>query len=74
VKFLKNMSKNPHTGSSFDDFLNEEGLHEECTSVALKRVLAWRLRQEMKNNHLTKSAMAKRMHTSWADGQTEECG
>ena len=60
------MSKNPHTGSSFDDFLKEEGLHEECTAVALKRVLAWQLKQEMKNNHLTKSAMAERMHTSRA--------
>jgi uncharacterized protein YeaC (DUF1315 family) len=49
------MSKNPHTGSSFDDFLKEEGLHEECTAVALKRVLAWQLRQEMKNHHLTKT-------------------
>jgi predicted XRE-type DNA-binding protein len=60
------MSKNPHTGSSFDDFLKEEGLHEECTTVALKRVLAWQFKQEMKNNHLTKSAMAERMHTSRA--------
>jgi antitoxin HicB len=63
---MKNMSKNPHTGSSFDDFLKEEGLYEECTAVALKRILAWQLKQEMKNNHLTKSAMAEWMHTSRA--------
>ena len=60
------MNKNPRTGSSFEDFLKDEGLHEECTAVALKRILAWQLRQEMKKNHLTKSAMAERMHTSRA--------
>ena len=60
------MNKNPHTGSSFDDFLKEEGLHEECSAVALKRILAWQLKQEMKNKHLTKSVMAERMHTSRA--------
>jgi uncharacterized protein YeaC (DUF1315 family) len=63
---MKNMNKNPHTGSSFDDFLKEEGLHEECSAVALKRILAWQLKQEMKNKHLTKSVMAERMHTSRA--------
>ena len=56
--------KNPHTGSSFDDFLAEEGILEECTAVAIKRVLARQIEQEMKNRHLTKAAMAKRMETS----------
>jgi antitoxin HicB len=32
------MSKNPHTGSSFDDFLKEEGIYEKWTAAALKRV------------------------------------
>jgi len=58
--------KNPHTGSSFDDFLKEEGLLEESTAVALKRVLAWQLMQEMKRGHLTKASMANRMKTSRA--------
>ena len=31
-----------HTGPSFDDFLTEEGLLEECASIALARVRAWR--------------------------------
>ena len=56
--------KNPHTGSSFDDFLAEEGILEECTAVAIKRVLARQIEQEMKDRHLTKAAMAKRMETS----------
>jgi antitoxin HicB len=56
--------KNPHTGSSLDDFLTEEGILEECTAVAIKRVLARQIEQEMKNHHLTKAAMAKKMETS----------
>jgi hypothetical protein len=58
------MSKNPHTGSSFDDFLKEEGIYEECTAAALKRVLAWQVEQEMQRQKITKSAMAARMKTS----------
>ena len=56
--------KNPHTGSSFDAFLAEEGILEECTAVAIKRVLARQIEQEMKNRHLSKSAMARKMKTS----------
>ena len=58
------MSNNPHTGSSFDDFLKEEGIYEECTAAALKRVLAWQVEQEMQRQKITKSAMAARMKTS----------
>jgi hypothetical protein len=60
------VKKNPHTGSSFDDFLKEEGLHEQSTATALKRVLAWQLAEEMKRRHLTKATMAIRMKTSRA--------
>ncbi len=56
--------KNPHTGSSFDDFLAEEGILEECTAAAVKRVLARQIEQEMKNRHLSKTAMARKMETS----------
>lgn len=55
---------NPHSGSSFDSFLKEEGVYEEVSSVAIKRVLAWQLMQEMEQKHLTKVAMARRMKTS----------
>lgn len=57
-------SKNKNTGSSFDDFLAEEGLLESATDVATKRVLAWELRQLMDVQGLTKTALAKRMDTS----------
>lgn len=53
-------------GSSFDSWLKEEGLHEEATSKAIKRVLAWQVEQAMREKGLTRSEMAKRMHTSRA--------
>lgn len=53
-------------GSSFDDFLEQENLLAEANAVAIKRVLAFKLQQEMDKKGLTKSEMAKRMHTSRA--------
>ena len=58
--------KMPHLGSSFDDFLKEEGIYEEVTATAMKRVLAWQIAQAMKKQRVTKSTMAKRMGTSRA--------
>jgi len=58
--------KQEHIGSSFDDFLREEGIYEEVTATAVKRVLARQITQEMVDQHLSKSAMAKRMNTSRA--------
>jgi len=55
-----------HIGSSFDDFLHEEAMLEEATAVAIKRVISWQIAEEMKNQQLTKTALAKRMHTSRA--------
>jgi antitoxin HicB len=61
---MREMTNNPHEGSSFDDFLREEGIYEECTATALKRVLAWQIEQEMQNKHISKTDMADLMHTS----------
>lgn len=58
--------KNRHIGSDFDDFLKKEGIHEEVTAAAIKRVIAWQLSEAMKANNLTKTEMAARMHTSRA--------
>ena len=33
--------KNPRRGSTFDDFLREEGVHAEVTAKAVKKVIAW---------------------------------
>ncbi len=53
-----------HTGSSFDEFLREEGVLEEAEAVAIKRVIAWQLRQEMQRKRITKKVMAGRLRTS----------
>jgi transcriptional regulator with XRE-family HTH domain len=53
-------------GSSLDDFLQEETMLEEVTAVALKRVIAWQIAEEMKAQQLTKAQLAARMHTSRA--------
>lgn len=52
-----------HLGSSFDDFLVEEGMYEDVKSEALASVLVW-LQEEMDNQHVTKTELAKRMGTS----------
>jgi len=56
--------KNKHLGSSFDTFLEEEGLRADTEAAAIKRVVAYQLEMEMKRAKLSKSAIAKRMHTS----------
>jgi predicted XRE-type DNA-binding protein len=53
-------------GSSFDDFLREEAILEAATAVALKRAIAWQIAEEMKAQQITKTELAKRMHTSRA--------
>jgi antitoxin HicB len=58
------MPDNPHIGSSFDDWLHEQGLYEEATAHAIKRVLAWQIEQVMKAKGISKVEMARRMHTS----------
>ncbi len=59
------MSKK-NIGSSFDEFLSENATLDEATAVAVKRVIAWQIEQEMKVQNLNKTMMAKKMHTSRA--------
>lgn len=51
-------------GSSFEDFLKEEGVLEETTAIAVKRVLAWQLAEAMEKRRMSKNQMAKAMKTS----------
>jgi hypothetical protein len=39
--------RNQHLGSSFDEFLRAEGLYEEATTLAWKRVLSWEVAEAM---------------------------
>ena len=58
--------KNKNIGTDFDDFLMDEGMLEEVTAVAVKRVIALQIEQEMLAQKMTKTAIAKKMRTSRA--------
>lgn len=51
-------------GSTFDDFLKEEGIYEETQQTALLRVFSCKITEAMKAQSITKVEMAKRMKTS----------
>jgi DNA-binding Xre family transcriptional regulator len=53
-----------NVGRSFDDFLEEEGLLEDVTAVAVKRFVAFQLTEKMAETNLSKAEMARRMETS----------
>ena len=55
-----------HVGSSFDDFLAEQGILGAVSAVALKRVVAWEVARIMAEKSLSKAEMARRMKTSRA--------
>ena len=57
---------NKYIGSDFDDFLREEGILAEVEAVAIKRVIAFQIQQEMERCQLTQSDMAAKMKTSRA--------
>ena len=58
--------KRGRVGSSFDDFLKDDGIYEEVTARAIKRVLARQIGALMQAEGVTKTALAKRMQTSRA--------
>jgi len=53
-----------HIGSNFDSFLEEEGLLEDVTVIAVKRYIAHQLTAKMVEENLTKAELARRMETS----------
>lgn len=57
---------NKHKGENFDDFLREEGLYDESALAAEKRALAIQLEKAMKAEAISKTELARRMHTSRA--------
>jgi len=59
-------SKSNPIGSSFEDFLKEDGIYEKVTQSAIKSVLARQIQSLMEAEHITKTAMAERMNTSRA--------
>ena len=63
---MKKVQKKGRIGSSFDDFLKEEGIYEEVTARAIKRVITRQLDALMQEQGLSKTELAKRMETSRA--------
>ncbi len=53
-----------HTGSNFDDFLEEEGILEEVSVKAHKRLLVLQLADIMQEKNITKTSLAKKLQTS----------
>ena len=62
---------NQHTGSNFDDFLEEEGILEEVSAKAHKRLLSLQLGDIMEENNMTKTGLAEKLSIiSIFDGYT----
>ena len=62
---LPGMNKN-NIGSTFDSWLREEGIYDEASSAAIKRVLTRQVEAAMAEQNISKAEMAKRMQTSRA--------
>ncbi len=50
--------------SDFDEFLKEASIFEEVNNNAIKRVIAYQIEQEMKQQNITQTELAKKMNTS----------
>lgn len=55
---------NKNIGSDFEEFLAEDGILEECSAVAVKRVLSMELQDLMHEKHVNRTELAKRMNSS----------
>lgn len=55
--------KNKHKGSSFEDFLEDEEMLEEIDTLATKQIISLKIAEMMEKKHISKSEMARRMHT-----------
>ncbi len=60
------MTKKKHHGSSFEAFLSDDGLLEDATLSATKKVIAAQIADAMERKGLTKTAMAAEMETTRA--------
>jgi DNA-binding Xre family transcriptional regulator len=58
------MVNKKHVGSDFEDFLKEEHIYEEVDAIAIKRVIALQIQDEMIKKHIAKAELARKMHSS----------
>jgi predicted XRE-type DNA-binding protein len=61
---MKKPKKNPHIGSSVDDFLKDEGIYEDVHALVIKEKIAFQLKQRMHTAKISVNGMAKAMCTS----------
>ena len=53
-------------GTSFDDFLMDEGIFDEAESGAIKKIIAYQLQEAIEKENLSKTDLAVRLETSRA--------
>ena len=58
------MAKHKNIGSSFDVFLEEDGILQKAEEVATKRVVAFQIKKLMQQKNISKTKLAKEMKTS----------
>jgi predicted XRE-type DNA-binding protein len=58
--------KNPRLGSTFESWLDAQGVREEVTAAAIKELIAEQLAEEMKRKGVSKTRMAEMRKTSRA--------
>jgi len=54
---------NKYSGSNFDEFLEEEGILEDVSARAKKRLLAMQIDDIMKSADISKARLAEKMNT-----------
>ena len=60
------VTRNPHNGSTLDSFLKEEGILEHTQQIAIKRAIAYKLLDILKEQNLSQADLARKMNTSKA--------
>ena len=58
--------KNKHRGSDFNDFLKAEGIYEDVSAMAVKRIIANQVADSLKELNKSVADLAKEMKTSRA--------
>ncbi len=64
IKLVQLSNMNKYTGSTLDDFLAEEGILEQVSARAHKRLLVLQLTDIMEESNLSKDGLAQRLQTT----------
>ena len=63
-KIIQGVKQMKGKGQKFEDFMMEQGLYDEAKELAAKKLIAYKLKAEMETQNLSKSTVARRLHTS----------